>query len=76
MVSDLKKTANSLEQNQQYQPPPNGSISSYADGFNFEEGSRKVIGVKDIIGQSLSQITTHKQLDRTKQVVALINDVR
>lgn len=41
----------------------------------IKNGVKKVVKINDIIGEALPRIGTYKDLDNTKQVVALIDDV-
>lgn len=55
----------------------NGGITNGANGTNgHANGSVNVPKVKDVIGEALDKVGPYKKLDNTKQVVALIDDVR
>lgn len=45
------------------------------NGANHNNGLAEIPRVKDVIGKALPKIGAYKQLDNTKQVVALIDDV-
>lgn len=53
------------------------STNSTQNGkINDTNGINKVPSINDVIGNSLQYVGTYKKLDNTKQVVALIDDVR
>lgn len=55
----------------------NGDIGEcYPNGTDGSNGQARVPKIKDVLGEARPRIGPYKKLDNTKQVVALIDDVR